>query len=237
MSDEHAIEKPQQAAHTSSTIPSHGDIVLGNLQKSVQFVVDLDKDQNKAAPITKGFSAFIDKLLAANPKPQTADDNCSNPDSVTAPLCAQLAYSTATANNIFYTAESGAANDLHIAVGSWNLALSTYQFATTNATATLNTAVEVAQAAYAQSTKSKPDSISRSLVLWYTLQAAVLSASVAYESSLASASSTLAGAAGTLLSAYTTYVAAVSSAEATQMSSINEADQTFWQGVETGRDG
>jgi hypothetical protein len=234
MSNEQTTEKANQ---TASTTPSHGDIVLGNLKKSVQFVVDLDKDPNKTAPITRGFSAFIDNLLAANPKPHTADDKCTDPDSVTAPLCAQLAFSTATANNIFYTAESGAANDLHVAVGTWNLALSAYQFATTNAMATLNTAVEAALAAYTHSTKSKPDSVSRSLVLWYTLQAAVLAASVAYESSLASAGSTLAAAAGTLLAAYTTYVAAVSSAEATQMSSINEADETFWQGVETGRDG
>jgi hypothetical protein len=228
-----------QAASTATpkSAPSHADLVLSNLQSSVRFVVDLDKDPNKALPITKGFGSFIDGLMSSTPKPQTHDDRCSNPDTITAPLCAQLAFSTAQATNVFNTSESGAANELHVAVGSWNLAVSAYHFAVQTAKATLDSSVEAAQATYTLALKPKPDAISRNLVLWYTLQAAVVSASIAYESSLSSAGAALASAAGALLSAYTTYVATINSAEATNMSSINAADETFWQGVETGRDG
>jgi hypothetical protein len=236
MSDEQNEEQAPKAPANEPKTPSHGDLILTALQNSVQVVLDLDKNPNRAKSITQGLDAFVEERMPKSPD-APADDKCAKPDPVTAPLCAQLKFSQAQANTIFGTAESGAANDLHVAVGAWKLSVSQYEFTTQSAMATLDAAVEEAKEIYAQALKPRPDSASRNLVLWYQMQASVLTGTIAYESSLASAASTLANSAGALLAEYATYIAAISSAEATRLSSLSAANQTFWQGVETGRDG
>jgi hypothetical protein len=228
-----------EQAHPESTeesMPtSHADMILSTLQNSVKFVIDLDKDPNRTKPITDGLAAFVKARMPAPPG-GPVDNKCSKPDPITIQLCSQLSFNLAKEEMIFAGAASGAASYLHVAVLGWSLAVNQFRFNTQTPLATLDAAVEMADAAYKAALKAKPGSQSRALVLWYQLEAAVLAATEAYESSLAAAASTLAGEAGTLQAEYATYVAAINGAAMTHFSSIRAANQTFWQGVEAPRD-
>jgi hypothetical protein len=214
---------------------SEAEIILKIYQESVKAVIDLDKASDRAKPITDRLAEFVKGLIPPVPD-GPKDDLCNNPDPITAPLCALLNLSKAQALNVFVTSASSAASALHVAVSTWDLAVQQYQFNTITAMAALNSAVQAAELVYQTALKARPDSPSRALVLWYQLEATVLGGITSYEASLAGAAAGLAAAAGTLLDAYATYVTAISSAEAVQLTSISAAEQTFWQGVETGRD-
>src|SRR5580698_7559128 len=111
MSDEQNEGQVPAGSKEEPRTPSHGDLILTALRNSVQVVLDLDKNPNRAKPITQGLDAFVDERMPKSPD-APADDKCTKPDPITAPLCAQLKFSQAQADNIFGTAESGAANDL-----------------------------------------------------------------------------------------------------------------------------
>jgi hypothetical protein len=228
-------EQNQFETSGASKPVSEADVILRIYQDSVKAVLDLDKDPSRAKPITDRLEAFVKGLIPALPD-GPKDDLCDNPDPITTPLCAQLAFSKAQASNVFVTSATSAASDLHVAVSTWDLAVQQYQFTTVTAMAALNGTVADAIQVYQAALKLRPDSPSRALVLWYQMEATVLGGITTYESSLAGAANALAAAAGTLLGAYATYVTAISSAEAVQLTSVSAAKQTFWQGVETGRD-
>jgi hypothetical protein len=225
-----------QVEESAASATSSPDFVLSTLQSSVKAVIDLNNNRDRAVPISKALLDFVDSLIPSKTPPEPDDDKCKNPDPVTKPLCSALKLAEATANSTFGTAENAAAGNLYAAVNGWTLAVSTYESAVEDAMATLETAVEAAKATYSAALKAKPDSPSRALYLWYTMKAAAIGAVQTYESAVAGAAATLASSAGTTLTGYQGYAAAIYAAEAARVTALSAAGQTFWLGVEQGRD-
>ncbi len=211
------------------------DPILATLTKAVNDVLELSRNREGAKPFADAVDSLIASYMPESPKHPDID-KCESPDPITMPLCSARKLAKATADFTFVGAENAASSALYVTVSGWNLAVSTYESSLETALAAMNAAVAAATVTYNTAVALRPDAISRSLYLWYTLQNSVASAVVSYETSAASAGAALATAAGTILAGYPTYAGSVDAAEVARVVADSTANQAFWQGVETGRD-
>lgn len=209
------------------------DIVLSTLQEAVKGIASLAQDNKKAKSITKELDELESSFLPTAP-PVPSEDKCKSPDPTIAPFCATLNLALATAQNAFTNAEAAAANELSSSAGAWELAIVQYHASLQTARAALQTAVNTAVETFKQ--KQNPDSQSRNLFLFYTMESEVDAALVSYKASAATAAAALAGAAGNLLESFTTYATTTASLEAVRLGAVSTAQETFWQSVEGARD-
>ena len=208
--------------------PDPTDRVLEALQQATAVVTEA-KPEAVATAIRTDLETFLRRLIPP-PPPADPDVDCDNPDPGIRGFCNQLKLSNQQAKLTYDGSKDAATAALRSALSAWSLALSEYEFAMSNADATLRQAVSDATATYNQ--KQNKDSKSRSQYLYFTLKQATAAAIQAYEASATGAGATLAGAAGALLSAYQVYIDAINAAQSQRMNDEATADQAFWQSVE-----
>jgi hypothetical protein len=219
---------PRTAATLNSTV------LFATLQASVAKIVKLGQDTNRLATFVTELDGF-EKSLLTLPRPPSADeDSCKSPDPLVAPFCATLDLATATATYAFETGETSAAGDYIAAVDAWDLAVVTYQSALQTANAALRVAVKTAEDAY--KSKFNQDSLSRNLILYYSMKADIDTALVHYQSASAAAGKALAAAAGALIAAFAAYATTAAHLESVRLDAVASAQKAFWQSVENARD-
>jgi hypothetical protein len=228
----------EQTEDTSTPQPQLvEDLILNTLNNSVQAVVQLSGTPGSDKAFASAVDALIKGYMPPMPGPIPKDDDCTgSPDPVVKPLCAIRRQAESQATFEYAQSSNAASGALFVLVSGWSLAVSNYETALDTAKAVMDAAVKTAKATYDTAHQLRPDAISRSLSLWYTLENAVVAAVTSYESAAASAGSALATAAGGLLTGYVTYADQIKAADAARMNSLSSADQAFWQGVESGRD-
>jgi hypothetical protein len=203
------------------------DRVLEALDQATAVVTGA-KPEQVANAIKSDLESFLKRLIP--PPPEPVPDICGTPSPSVRGFCNQRKLSYQQAKITYDGSKEAATTGLRTALSNWNLAVSEYEFAMSNADATLRAAVTDATNTYNQ--KQNPDSHSRSFYLWFTLKQATAAAIVAYEGSATSAAATLSGAAGDLLAAYQGYIDAINAAQSQRLDDEATADQTLWQNVE-----
>jgi hypothetical protein len=218
--------------HNSATpaVQEPSDKVKAALNQAVSMVTGANPT-GLSNEIVKSLDLFLSQLIPSPPRAVPDEDKCKDPDPAIANFCATKKLALATASNTFEGSKTTSTSTLQGALNQWTLALHTYDFNVTTADVAVRAAVKAAVDTYTQ--KNNPDSESRSLFLYHTMQEAVATALEAFESNLASAGGTLASAAGTLLGAYITFITAIGAAQTTCQTSDATARASFWQSVES----